>query len=43
MTSSASSFRLPAAELPPSGRYVLTIDPAAMNVGSLTVAVASEK
>jgi hypothetical protein len=43
MTSSSSSFRLPAAALPSSGRYVLRIDPAAMNVGSLTVAVASEK
>jgi hypothetical protein len=41
--SSASTFRLPPATLPASGRYTLTIDPAAMNVGSLTLVVSSEK
>ena len=39
VTSSESSFTLPAVAFPSTGPYVLIVDPAGMNVGTLNVAL----
>jgi hypothetical protein len=40
-TSSSSRFTLPPAVLPSSGTYVVAVDPAGANVGSVTISVSS--